>query len=157
MDAGRTTIRQAEPQGPAGDVAGRQKKRGRWILTSLVGVMLVNGCSGDDNVPQLAAAHSDEWAYAANVDPNSLVGLDSSQVTGVLGPADFRRADGPAEILQYRSSACVLDLFLYRDDSLDGAYHVKYIEARDRAQAQLKPKACLGTLVRPKRGGQVSG
>src|SRR5260221_5762501 len=48
-------------------------------------------------------------------DTRELIGLERGDVEARLGPPALRRRDAPAEIWQYRSPLCVLDLFLYRD------------------------------------------
>ena len=106
------------------------------------------GCAGDDGTTDATASAS----YADYPgDAGRLLGLETSQVTGLLGPADFRRADGPTEILQYRGGTCVLDLYLYRDDAT-GDFRVRYIEARDRGFARVAPDTCLASVARLKRG-----
>lgn len=136
--------------------SGRRRLAGREIglrTVILLLPLLAAGCAGDDGSSR---GEQPDDGYATSIDSKSLVGLGPSQVTGMLGPADFRRDDGPAQILQYRSSACVLDLFLYRDTG-SGELRVTYIEAHDRALAQMAPQACLGSVVRGRRIGQASG
>jgi hypothetical protein len=108
-------------------------------------VLTLTGCASDGDA---AAAAGGGGALAA-VSVPELLGRAGSEITGWLGPPDFRRADGAAELLQYRSSSCVLDLYLYRSGGLDD-YRVKHIEARDRAQAPLSPQSCLSTIT-PRR------
>lgn len=129
---------------------------GRWLgLPMLIFLpMLVAGCASDGGGGGEAAAGGDALP-AVNVQSSQLMGLDPGQVTGLLGPADFRRDDGPAQILQYRSPTCVLDLFLYRDSG-GGDFHVTYIEARDRSLSQQAPQTCLASVVRSKRVGHAS-
>lgn len=78
--------------------------------------------------------------------PAQLVGLDVEQLDDLLGPADFMRSDGPAEIRQYRDSGCVLDLFLYAD-AASGRYRVTLVEARDRLSAGPAEQACVAGLL----------
>jgi hypothetical protein len=44
---------------------------------------------------------------------DNLAGLAPSQVAALYGQPDFRRSDPPAEVWQYRSADCVLDLYFY--------------------------------------------
>lgn len=62
--------------------------------------------------------------------PERFQGLGSAELVQLLGAPDFRRRDAGAEIWQYRTGACILDLFLYEDG---GAFHVAYAETRSRA------------------------
>ncbi len=43
----------------------------------------------------------------------SLTQMSDRSLTQRLGAPDFTRPDAPAEIWQYRSASCVLDVFLY--------------------------------------------
>jgi hypothetical protein len=79
--------------------------------------------------------------------PAQLVGLDADQVDDLLGPADFTRTDGPAEIRQYRDAACVLDLILY-GDAESGRYRVAHVEARNRLSGGTADQACAASLLR---------
>jgi hypothetical protein len=122
---------------------GGASRSGAFVLAVLLPLM---GCAGEDG-----AAGSGGFSGAAyGGDAGGLIGLETSQVTRLLGPADFRRADGPAEILQYRGGTCVLDLYLYRDPAT-GQYLVKHIEARDRSFTRIAPDACLSNVARNKR------
>lgn len=84
--------------------------------------------------------------------PTQLVGLDAEQLDDLLGPADFMRSDGPAEIRQYRDSGCVLDLFLYAD-AASGRYRVSHVNARDRQAAGVAEQACIAGLLRTRQAG----
>ena len=52
------------------------------------------------------------------LDPQDLVGLDASSLESRLGEADFSRHEGVVETRQYRFTACVVDYFLYPQDSV---------------------------------------
>jgi hypothetical protein len=126
-------------------------RRSLWArrLLLLAGVV-VAGCAGDKG----GSGRQDldpGGPVPASFDVNRLIGLDSGQVAGLLGPADFRRTDGPAEILQYRGTACVLDVYLYREDG-SGDFRTTYLAARDRQLARMAPQACLASVIRAKRG-----
>src|SRR6185437_16869540 len=45
----------------------------------------------------------------------ALTGMDRAQLIALLGEPDFRRPEPPAELWQYRTADCVLDVFLYAD------------------------------------------
>jgi hypothetical protein len=80
--------------------------------------------------------------------PNSaeLSGLGRTQLVGLLGPADFNRVDGPAEILQYRNGTCTLDVFLY-DKGSGGETRVTHVEARDANMDAVSEDTCLRSVV----------
>ena len=58
-----------------------------------------------------------------------LKGMAPAQVAALIGDPDFRRSDPPAEIWQYRSADCVLDLFFYSENS---DTRLVYSETRSR-------------------------
>ena len=76
-------------------------------------------------------------------DVSELIGLERQQLQARLGDPALRRRDAPAEIWQYRSSLCVLDLFLYRDGQ---AVRVTNAEVRPRDGRELPAATCLSSL-----------
>jgi hypothetical protein len=58
-----------------------------------------------------------------------LTGLGAGELMALLGEPDFRRREPPAELWQYRTADCVLDVFLYGEG---GRYRVVRSETRDR-------------------------
>jgi hypothetical protein len=64
----------------------------------------------------LAACANNDFA-AGPPQLRELSGLAPSQVAALYGQPDFRRNDPPAEVWQYRSADCVLDLYFYGGDS----------------------------------------
>lgn len=77
-------------------------------------------------------------------DPDLLIGLDTSQVAKLLGAADLRRREPPAQVWQYEDKQCVLHLFLYEKE---GDYRVEYYEARDPGGVQEAGGVCLASLI----------
>jgi len=88
--------------------------------------------------------------------PKHLVGLEGSRVNVLLGPPDFRRSDSPAEVWQYRSKACVLDLFLYggpKSGKKGGAaYRVTHAELRHVGPAAVSAGDCFRLLFKNRPG-----
>jgi hypothetical protein len=60
----------------------------------------------------------------------NLKGLKQAEIVALLGEPDFRRADPPAELWQYRAEDCILDLYFYRGG--DG-FRVADAETRGRS------------------------
>jgi hypothetical protein len=87
---------------------------------------------------------------ADEMQPDELLGLSADELTGLLGPADFTRNDGPAEIWQFRNSECVLDVFLYRDPAR-GGYRVEHVQTRDRGLVRAADQSCVADLLRARR------
>jgi len=77
-----------------------------------------------------------------------LTGRTRADLALLLGTPDFVRRDPPAEIWQYRSAACVLDLFLYPEA---GEFQVTYAETRDRRSMRRAGPGCVAGLLRQKR------
>ena len=75
-----------------------------------------------------------------------LTGLGAAEVVAMLGQPDFRRSDPPAELWQYRSADCVLDVFLYGEA---GAYRVVHSETHDRhaVPPSLRPCSTTGAFI----------
>jgi len=76
-------------------------------------------------------------------DLRELIGLERQQLQARLGDPALRRRDAPAEIWQYRSALCVLDLFLYRDGQV---VRVTDAELRPRDGRELPAATCLSSL-----------
>lgn len=73
-----------------------------------------------------------------------LAGLSEAELRRLLGAPDFRRREASAQIWQYRSAECVLDLFLYRSA---GAYRVAYAETHDRGVIRVSQSSCYAGLL----------
>ena len=65
--------------------------------------------------------------------------LSAAELVALIGEPDFRRVEPPAELWQYRSTDCVLDLFLYGDGQ---KFHVVHAAARDRDVTRSDPARC---------------
>ena len=74
-----------------------------------------------------------------------LLGLADGDLVALLGPPDFRRRDDPAQVWRYRDSACVLDVFLYRQAS--GTLKVAHVEARGHSVVHMPARRCLDSLL----------
>jgi len=73
-----------------------------------------------------------------------LVGKSDSQVQSALGTPAFKRTDGPAQVWQYRGSACLLDVFLYKQGT---GFSVKHAELRRRGGGTLTDQACMANAL----------
>jgi len=106
--------------------------------------------SGDSAPPPSIALQP---APPIDDDPGQLLGLDPDALEGRLGPPDLLRREAPAEVWQYRGSACVLDLFLYEKE---GGKQVVYLEARDFEAAEVESRSCLRGLLTARRDAATS-
>ncbi len=120
------------------------REASRSAARAVAVLLALAGCAGDDG----GSGRISGTGYGG--DAGGLIGLETSEVTRLLGPADFRRADGPAQILQYRGGTCVLDLYLYREPG-SARFVVTHVEARNQSFASIAPDACLSNVARNKR------
>lgn len=96
------------------------------------------GFEGEPEIEQVAAI-----PHAPGLEPVRLKGMNAAQLTETLGRPAFTRRDQPAEIWQYRTKACMLDLFLY-----DGTVSHHAV----RGQSPVNDRDCLKELI-AKKGG----
>jgi hypothetical protein len=80
--------------------------------------------------------------------PGQLMGLDPIGLEQRLGAPEMRRREPPAEVWQYRTASCILDLFLY---AKSGIKEVVYMEARDFTAAEIETRQCLRGLLLERR------
>ena len=78
------------------------------------------------------------------VDPQSLIGLSPGQVADTLGEPELRRPEPPAEVWQYRTETCVVDLYLYDED---GRLRVTTYQVRPRSNAVVQAERCVADVV----------
>jgi hypothetical protein len=114
------------------------------------------GCAADSDAAAGAGAAAGNHRQAARpppvaeLRPEQLVGLDGDRLTMLLGPADFRRDDGPARIWQFRDPDCVLDVFLYAAAG-DGDFRVEHVALRDRSLLRAADAGCVARLLRERQ------
>lgn len=78
--------------------------------------------------------------------PERLAGLTASDLSALLGPPGFVRRDPPAEVWQYGTESCMLDLFLYADGAGQPP-KVSYFEFRGRSVSGIAPGQCYQELL----------
>lgn len=87
---------------------------------------------------------------AASIDPASLNGMDAARLSAMLGEPELHRQEPPAEVWQYRTDSCVLDVFLYPEG---GQHRVVHSEARPRTgTGTVDAGRCLGALAHRRPG-----
>ena len=115
-------------------------------LAALLLTVLVAACS--TGAPDNAALTPADLAYRtpqparphfALAEMASLHDMSDRQLVQRLGEPDFTRRDPPAEIWQYRSASCVLDVFLYPGDS---GLKVAHATTRNRVQLGMPDNGC---------------
>lgn len=80
----------------------------------------------------------------AERDPSRLLDLGRHDLSSILGKPAFIRRDMSAEVWQYRTDSCVLDLFLYQ---LERDAAVTYYEFRPRRDGELMRDECFIRLL----------
>lgn len=78
----------------------------------------------------------------------AIVGLDGGAVRKLLGEPGLIRRETPAEVWQYRTAGCVLDVVLY--DEASGP-RVAYAEARTPAAEPAPTDNCLSDVLTKRR------
>ena len=131
------------------------------LLTGLgLGLLVCVAVVGMPSLPAVAPAHSpaapsapaEAPALFPAAPPARLVGLKGSAVRQTFGEPEMRRREPPAEVWQYRTPSCVLDLYFYGDPDGEGVIHFES-RPRDsrRASHPLPPDGCIGELAARRR------
>jgi hypothetical protein len=118
--------------------------RGLYVIgfRTVVVVLLtgtLSACStlpAPDDAPVAPVAVAAQSMAAAPELPRGirLVGMDSSQVQGLLGQPALQRRERPAQYWRYSYAGCILDLFLYVEMPAD-VLRVAYFEVRPDGRA----------------------
>jgi len=77
---------------------------------------------------------------------STLRNLTDNQVHSLLGAPSFRRPDSPAEIWQYITNDCTLDLFLY-ENLTTSVRSVAHYEIRLRSGIVLTKNECFEIII----------
>lgn len=102
--------------------------------------------------PTAAEAPAAEPAVARISELPVLTGMGPAELVALLGEPDFRRSEPPAELWQYRSADCVLDVFLYADGD---RYRVLRSATRDRHVAPPMGASCTAAFDRRSGAGRL--
>ena len=116
-----------------------------------------NGVPVAESTTQRAPAQSASLPRAAAPTlhtTSELVGLESTVVEQRLGSPALRRRDAPAELWQYRSPVCVMDVFLYSDGR---SFKVMHVELHPRSAEQVPAPACLASFDEPHKPSPTAG
>ena len=80
---------------------------------------------------------------------SELVGLTARELVGQFGNPALQVREGVGLKLQFRSSRCVLDAYLYPPESGSGVERVTYIETRLPSGVATDQAACVLALENP--------
>jgi hypothetical protein len=96
-------------------------------------------------------SQTDPGRVAIQDDPDRLVGMEQSRISGLFGIPAFVRRDAPAELWRYLSGGCIVDLYLYptfnERAEAEGELRVRHVEVRGHTGGKTDVKACLGSLI----------
>ena len=95
--------------------------------------------------PEQQAAAPASAAPQGSDSPRRLVGLDRPALQTLLGNPALQRVEGKAELWQYRTANCVLDVFFYAGK--DGLPRVTHTDLRGRRDSRAAPQGCYGDIV----------
>lgn len=88
----------------------------------------------------------DAEAIAAAPDPAGLLGQPAQAVKAAFGDASLHRREPPAEVWQYRTGACVLDVVLYPDGP-EGGLQVAHVDLRPVDAPAVDGKTCAAHVL----------
>jgi hypothetical protein len=108
-------------------------------LALILTTVLLGACAGPAAAPRLstqmaplAAIPAAAVATARLPELGELKGLRPPEIVTLLGQPELKRDEPPAELWQYRTTDCVLNLFFYREA---GSYRLLSAESWTRASA----------------------
>jgi len=80
---------------------------------------------------------------------SNIVGLSASELVGHFGNPALQVREGVGLKLQFRSSRCVLDAYLYPPESGSGVPRVTYVDTRLPSGVAADQAACISALENP--------
>ena len=113
--------------------SGAARRPGVLLSLALSLALTLAACAHDDGAGLAPASGSAPL--------RALTGLAPYQVAALYGQPDFRRTDPPAEVWQYRSADCVLDLYFYSEN---GGEQLVFAQSRPRS---LEQNAAAGSCL----------
>lgn len=111
---------------------------------------LLAACAPQPNKPVVTPETVEVAPTKPAITPDQLLGQGEPWVVAKLGQPKFARADLDASIWQYKSTACVLNVFLYADlKDANAPARVLHFDARDVNGQNTDRAACLASLPLP--------
>lgn len=77
----------------------------------------------------------------------AIIGLTADELVRRLGTPALQVREGTSLKLQFRSSQCILDAYLY--PSGNAPHRVTYVDTRNRAMADVNQAMCIDSLQAP--------
>lgn len=80
--------------------------------------------------------------------PEELLGMGSLSVNNLLGIPSLLRREEPAQVWQYITENCVLNIYLYKGSISPQSFEVTYYEFHQTESAQNSDEFCFSEIVR---------
>lgn len=107
----------------------------------------------DDPAPQAAPSKPVSTAtlpaqpeVPVNDDPGQFLSQGPDTIAAALGDPALIRRDGPAEVWQFKGQNCILDVYMYVQNS--GAFLVQHVELRGSGLSESTRRNCLAEMLR---------
>lgn len=113
---------------------------------ALIAALLIAGCTPTPDVAPLPQPASPALSPAVPQQRGSLIGLTAAELVQQLGSPALQIREGQSLKLQFRGPGCILDAYLYRPASGQGAERVAYVDARRRSGADMDQRQCIAVL-----------
>ena len=117
-------------------------------LTPLAALALLAGCGPTERPAPIPAPPPAVAAPAVGLD--RVMGHDAAGLQALFGAPALDVHEGPARKLQFRSTVCVLDAYLY-PPATGGEAKVTWIDARTPTGPDLDRASCIAALARVER------
>lgn len=106
--------------------------------------LLLAACA---TAPKPVQAPAEQPPPASAHTRGGIIGLTADDLVRRLGTPALQIREGTSVKLQFRSSLCVLDTYLYQTGN--APHRVTYVDARTRALANIDQAICVRSLLAP--------
>ncbi len=118
------------------------------------------GKDGEDGPEEESEDGGQEEVASFEIDltnfKDRLATLDAEELTEIMGTPEFERSEPPAQIWKYRTTICVVDVFLYDDD---GDLVVEHVDLRGREEDtdEVDERACFASIIQDPNRAEGGG
>jgi outer membrane biogenesis lipoprotein LolB len=112
------------------------------ILLSGLAILLLAGCA---TAPQRPAPVTPTPTPIRPIQRGDLIGLTTQELGERFGAPSFQVREGPGVKLQWASTACVLDAFLYAAPGTN-VLRVAYVDARRPSGDPTERSGCISAI-----------
>jgi len=113
----------------------------RFILAS---TLVLSACATAPQQPQTQPQSTQ--AAPAQPQTRRLLGLTAQELVGQLGNPQLQVREGNSLKLQFRTTRCVLDAYLYPSASGSGPLKVTFVDTRTASGVGADQAACISAL-----------